>query len=132
MKFTYLNPFFSFQSETCSLLIPELEFEMGGYALGGRFTTLEGLLDNVLEQVNNNPMLGALGGDSVTAEQKQKIDQFLKDLMSLKDCEKPFTIILDDPAGNSYIQVSFLYFIYRIRLNATLGFYFLCGVQFKF
>ena len=78
---------------------------MGGYALGGRFTTLEGLLDNVLEQVNNNPMLGALGGDSVTAEQKQKIDQFLKDLMSLKDCEKPFTIILDDPAGNSYIQV---------------------------
>ena len=94
-----------FQAETCSLLIPELEFEMGGYALGGRFTTLEGLLDNVIEQINNNPMLGALGGDSATSEQKMKIDQFKVDLMALKECKKPFTIILDDPAGNSYIQV---------------------------
>jgi len=95
------------KAETCSLLIPELEFEMGGYALGGRFTTLEGLLDNVIEQINNNPMLGALGGDSATSEQKMKIDQFKVDLMALKECQKPFTIILDDPAGNSYIQNSY-------------------------
>ena len=102
---------------------------MGGYALGGRFTTLEGLLDNVLEQVNNNPMLGALGGDSVTAEQKQKIDQFLKDLMSLKDCEKPFTIILDDPAGNSYIQV-ILSLIHRIFFDLSIYLLPSCNVQF--
>ena len=101
--------FLYFQAETCSLLIPELEFEMGGYALGGRFTTLEGLLDNVIEQINNNPMLGALGGDSATSEQKMKIDQFKVDLMALKECKKPFTIILDDPAGNSYIQVKFVF-----------------------
>ena len=82
---------------------------MGGYALGGRFTTLEGLLDNVIEQINNNPMLGALGGDSATSEQKMKIDQFKVDLMALKECKKPFTIILDDPAGNSYIQVKFVF-----------------------
>ena len=87
---------------------------MGGYALGGRFTTLEGLLDNVFEQVNNNPMLGALGGDSATAEQRQKIEQFKNDLMSLKDCKKPFTIILDDPAGNSYIQVLILSLFHMI------------------
>ena len=48
-----------FQAETCSLSIPDLEFEMGGYALGGRFTTLEGLLNNVLEQVDTNPPLGS-------------------------------------------------------------------------
>ena len=80
--------------------------------MGGRFTTLEGLLDNVLEQVNNNPVLGALGGDSVSAEQKQKIEQFKIDLMELKECKKPYIIILDDPAGNSYIQVTFWYMYY--------------------
>ena len=109
LYFVNLYSFLYFQAETCSLLIPELEFEMGGYALGGRFTTLEGLLDNVIEQINNNPMLGALGGDSATSEQKMKIDQFKVDLMALKECKKPFTIILDDPAGNSYIQVKFVF-----------------------
>ena len=68
-KFTsisFASPFyFSFQAETCSIAIPELKFEMGGFALGGRFTTLEGLLTNIDEQVADNPFLGALAtGDS--------------------------------------------------------------------
>lgn len=33
---------FSPQSETASLEIPELDFEVGGGILGGKFTTLEG------------------------------------------------------------------------------------------
>jgi len=95
------------KSETCSLSIPDLEFEMGGYALGGRFTTLEGLLNNVLEQVDTNPLWGATTavGDSAQKEQKDKVEKFKSDLQALKDCKKlPFSIILDDPAGNSYIQ----------------------------
>lgn len=79
---------------------------MGGYALGGRFTTLEGLLNNVLEQVENNPMMGAALGDSSRDEQKQKIIQFQDKLKELMQVKQSFTIILDDPAGNSYIQVS--------------------------
>ena len=50
--------FLRFQSETCSLSLPSLDFEMGGHALGGRFTTLEGLLKNVQDQLENNPFLG--------------------------------------------------------------------------
>merc|ERR1719266_1978568 len=94
------------KSETCSLSIPDLEFEMGGYALGGRFTTLEGLLENVMEQVENNPLLGATSatGDSAVQIRKEKIQQFKKDLQFLMKCDKNFTLILDDPAGNSYIQ----------------------------
>ena len=30
---------------------------MGGHGLGGRFTTLEGLLKNVAEKLDNNPFL---------------------------------------------------------------------------
>ena len=32
------------KSETCSLSIPDLDFEVGAGTLGGKFTTLEGLL----------------------------------------------------------------------------------------
>ena len=78
---------------------------MGGYALGGRFTTVEGLLNNVVEQVENNPMMGTVMGDSMTEDQKAKILKFQEELKSLMDCAKPFTLVLDDPAGNSYIQV---------------------------
>ena len=79
---------------------------MGGYALGGRFTTIEGLLNNVLEQVETNPILGAdTLGDSTTKEKTEKMEHFKNNLKDLIGGEKLFTIILDDPAGNSYIQV---------------------------
>ena len=42
---------------TFSIEIPELEFEMGGASVGGKFTTLEGLLTDLLEQVQLNSSL---------------------------------------------------------------------------
>lgn len=41
------------QSETCSVEIPELEFELGMGALGGKFTTLEGLLKDIRDLVSD-------------------------------------------------------------------------------
>ena len=57
INYKWLQKKISFQSETCNLLLPDLEFEMGGHGLGGRFTTLEGLLRNVAEKLENNPFL---------------------------------------------------------------------------
>lgn len=37
---------FHIQSETCSVEIPDLDFEVGGGMLGGKFTTLEGKLSS--------------------------------------------------------------------------------------
>lgn len=45
------------QSETCSVLIPELEFEFGMAALGGKFTTLEGLLKDIKDLVGIKALL---------------------------------------------------------------------------
>lgn len=46
------------KSETCSLFIPDLELEMGPGTLGGKFTTLEGLLVAIKEQLTgNNPLV---------------------------------------------------------------------------
>ncbi|XP_061448518.1 zinc finger protein ZPR1 isoform X2 [Rhineura floridana] len=60
------------KSETCRVEIPELEFELGMGVLGGKFTTLEGLL---------------------------------KDIQTLiMDGQLRIHFVLDDPAGNSYLQ----------------------------
>jgi len=93
------------KAETCSIAIPEIKLEMGGFALGGRFTTVEGLLTNIDEQIADNPFLGALAtGDSATKEDKVKMSDFRDKLGRLKGGQEHFTIILDDPAGNSYLQ----------------------------
>lgn len=42
----------NFQSETCSLSIPEISLALQGGTLGGRFTTMEGILDQVYDELN--------------------------------------------------------------------------------
>ena len=39
------------QSETCEVYMPSLDFHIAAGTLGGRFTTLEGLLCNIKDQV---------------------------------------------------------------------------------
>jgi len=90
------------KSETCSIAIPDLEFEMGGQALGGRFTTLEGLMNNILESVEENSVWG--GADGVAPDVNERLAKFK---LKFQDCikvAKNFSIVLDDPAGNSYMQ----------------------------
>ncbi len=56
------------KSETCSMSIPELDFEVGAGTLGGKFTTLEGLLGAMKDQLTgHNPLVC---GDSVTGAVK--------------------------------------------------------------
>lgn len=90
------------KSETCSITIPELEFEMGGQAIGSRFTTIEGLMDNVLENILKNSFWG--GGDGMAPDLAVKFDKFKEKFASFQEVKEEFTLILDDPAGNSYLQ----------------------------
>lgn len=56
------------KSETCSMSIPELDFEVGSGTLGGKFTTLEGLLSAMKDQlIGHNPLIC---GDSATSTVK--------------------------------------------------------------
>lgn len=90
------------KSETCSITIPELEFEMGGQAIGSRFTTIEGLMDNVLENILKNSFWG--GGDGMAPDLAAKLDKFKEKFARFQEVKEQFTLILDDPAGNSYLQ----------------------------
>lgn len=91
------------KSETCSLSIPELEFEVGSYALGGRFTTVEGIIMAVKEQLGD-PQRSHMLGDSTDRDKAEKLECFLKKIDEIIECKRQVTLILDDPAGNSYIQ----------------------------
>lgn len=89
------------KSDTCSLEIPELKLEVGCAALSGRFTTVEGLLVSMKEQlVESNAMFQ----DTQDPEVQKRLEKFVDQFDDIRSKMKPFTLILDDPAGSSYIQ----------------------------
>uniref|UniRef100_A0A8C8GBJ7 Zinc finger protein ZPR1 n=1 Tax=Oncorhynchus tshawytscha TaxID=74940 RepID=A0A8C8GBJ7_ONCTS len=90
------------KSETCSILIPELEFELGMAAVGGKFTTLEGLLKDIKDLiVSKNPFTC---GDSSTSDRTEKLKLFGQKIDKIMAGDMDVHIVLDDPAGNSYLQ----------------------------
>lgn len=89
------------KSEACYLEIPELELEIGPSALGGRFTTVEGILVAIKEQLSNST---AFTGDSSDSETVKRMETFISNLNEVLQGGRKITLILDDPAGNSYIQ----------------------------
>ncbi|XP_041836882.1 zinc finger protein ZPR1 [Melanotaenia boesemani] len=90
------------KSETCSVIIPELEFELGMAALGGKFTTLEGLLKDIKDlTVSKNPFVC---GDSSDTDRVQKLNEFGEKIDKIISAGMSVHVILDDPAGNSYLQ----------------------------
>ncbi|KAG5646110.1 hypothetical protein DXG03_004349 [Asterophora parasitica] len=93
------------KSETAGLSIPEIDLVLQHGTLGGRFTTLEGILNQVYEELSDKVFAQ---GDASIASEKTNFETFLKNLKeasSPKLSEKrPFTIILDDPLANSYMQ----------------------------
>ncbi|CAI4224783.1 unnamed protein product [Auanema sp. JU1783] len=90
------------KSDTCSLSIPELDLEVGPGALCGRFTTVEGLLSATRDQLSSQSAF--FMGDSAENEERKKIDIFLQQFDEVLQLKRRITVVLDDPAGNSYIQ----------------------------
>lgn len=89
------------KSETCHMQIPELELEIGPAALDGRFTTVEGILVAIKEQLSSST---AFTGDSSDPETVKRMVVFISHLNEVLEGKRKITLVLDDPAGNSYIQ----------------------------
>ncbi|XP_045605260.1 zinc finger protein ZPR1 [Procambarus clarkii] len=89
------------KSETCEVKIPDFDLHVGGGLIGGKFTTLEGLLINIRDDIEANPFLM---GDAAGSNRKTLINKLVDDLQMVIDGNLKVTIILDDPAGNSYLQ----------------------------
>ncbi|XP_077458528.1 zinc finger protein ZPR1 [Stigmatopora argus] len=90
------------KSETCAVLIPELDFELGMAAVCGKFTTVEGLLTDIKDLVvAKNPFVG---GDSGDASRADKIKEFGRKIDDIVAGRTEVRLVLDDPAGNSYLE----------------------------
>lgn len=95
------------KSETCGLECPELKLSVNPGTLGGRFTTVEGLLTQV-----RNDLHGQIfeadgknhGGDSLATEEKSQWDEFFDGLDTAIRGDRPFTVVLTDPFASSYVQ----------------------------
>lgn len=100
------------KSETCALKSPELGLEVQPGTLGGRFTTVEGLLTQVRDQLHGQIFdIGSrsggeslAAGDSMPAEAKHKWEEFFAKLGQAIKAKITFSIVLEDPLANSYVQ----------------------------
>lgn len=87
-----------FKSDSCVLAIPEVDFVLAPGSLGGVYTTVEGLLDKIITNLEENNPFGV--GDSKTND---KFLIFIQKLKDLKEFKQKFTIILDDAISNCFI-----------------------------
>jgi zinc finger protein len=109
------------KSDTSEFHIPEIGLELNPGTLGGRFTTLEGLLNQVYEELDSRVFAK---GDSAKPGSVDAMEVFLGKLKQVRSvpfrgskvvlllkqamtAEIPFTVILDDPLANCYIQNPF-------------------------
>lgn len=87
------------KSDSACVNIPEIELEMAHGSLGGLYTTVEGLLDKIRQNIEEgNPFAigDSDGGRSL-------LNAWLKRLDALKRGEEPFTLIIEDPLANSFV-----------------------------
>ncbi|SCV02183.1 LANO_0F15808g1_1 [Lachancea nothofagi CBS 11611] len=90
------------KSETCSMTIPELNLDIQQGTLGGRFTTLEGLLQQVYSELKTRVFTQT--SDSMDAEAKTRWEKFFGKLQDGINGKVKFTVIMEDPLAGSYIQ----------------------------
>jgi len=74
---------FSGQSETCGLSIPEIDLVLQDGTLGGRFTTLEGILDQIYEELSDKVFAS---GDSIIQgdDRRSAFETFLTNLKAVR------------------------------------------------
>lgn len=89
------------KSQTCAVTIPELEFNMGAGTMGGRFTTVEGLLSQARNDIHHTVAPTIDWSDPISV---RKWDQFYDRLDAAIEGRLTFTLVLEDPLANSYVQ----------------------------
>lgn len=90
------------KSETCHLIIPELSLDLTPGTLGGRFTTLEGLLTQVKDELHERVYTQT--SDSMDEATKKKWESFFAKIQEAIDGKVNYTVMMEDPLAASYIQ----------------------------
>ena len=86
-----------FKSESSKIIIPEIGFESSDGSLGSMYTTVEGVIEKLYNNLKESPF--GIGDSKLS----NKFEEFLKKLKDLKELKQKFTLIIDDPLSNSFI-----------------------------
>lgn len=95
------------KSETCKLFVPQIHLDIQEGTLGGRFTTLEGILKQVYDELYERVFQESY--DSMEQDTRNNWLSFFGNLSNVMNgklpvgCDK-IEVILDDPLANSYLQ----------------------------
>lgn len=92
------------KAESCAMACPELNLSVEPGTLGGRFTTIEGILTQVRDDLRSSIFDTGDGGDSMDPSAKGKWDEFFSKLTAAINGEVKFTLTLEDPLASSYVQ----------------------------
>jgi len=69
--------------------------------LGGMYTTVEGLLSQIIDNMSeNNPVFM---GDSAIEVKKKQYEDFMNQLKEMKEGKRVFTLDIVDPLANSWV-----------------------------
>lgn len=101
------------KSETAAFACPELQLHVEPGTMGGRFTTVEGIMTQIRRDLRAQafgladgdaelPERGA--GDGMEASTQERWDTFFANLTDAIEGRREFTLILEDPLAASYVQ----------------------------
>lgn len=100
------------KSESACLLCPELQLRVEPGTMGGRFTTVEGIMTQIRKDLRGQAFgledgdaeVPNGGGDSMAEGSKKQWEDFFASLTEAIEGRKEFTLILEDPLAGSYVQ----------------------------
>ncbi|KAF6736239.1 Zinc finger protein ZPR1 [Oryzias melastigma] len=88
------------KADSATTRIPELDFEIPPFTQKGSLSTVEGLLDRAVSGLEQEQPVRRAAEPALA----QKIDQFILKLKKLKDVEQEFSLVIEDPSGNSFVE----------------------------
>ena len=96
------------KSETCLLRVAACNVEVIPGFMGGRFTTVEGVLTQIRDDLRSSVFgtddVDGTKNDSMVSENREKWKKFFDKLGKAIECKFSFTILLEDPLASSYVQ----------------------------
>ncbi|XP_058542783.1 zinc finger protein ZPR1 isoform X2 [Neofelis nebulosa] len=88
------------KTDSATTSIPELDFEIPAFTQKGTLTTVEGLISRAISGLEQDQPTRRANEEAVA----ERIDEFIVRLKELKRVASPFTLIIDDPSGNSFVE----------------------------
>ncbi|XP_036282885.1 zinc finger protein ZPR1 isoform X3 [Pipistrellus kuhlii] len=88
------------KTDSATTRIPELDFEIPAFSQKGALTTVEGLISRAIAGLEQDQPTRRANEEAVA----DRLDEFIVRLKELRQVASPFTLIIDDPSGNSFVE----------------------------